>query len=238
MAGKTIPNEIDRKFQNQDKKLRDQVLKLKCLIAISDLGENLTASLEDFLQGVVDLIHTTWMYDEEIGVQVILENKKFKSKNFRKTKNSQTKDILLKENKIGSFGIYYLHRRLKNDEKILLKEQRKFINDIVKRLERIIDFKMAQRKISENEKRLQLLVENMPVMLVAHDKDLNYIAWNKESERVTGYRADEVIGNSKFDELMFPDKTYRERMLMKWPGMIYQKDSQSLLGLVGLLALM
>ena len=67
--------------------------------------------------------------------------------------------------------------------------------------------------LRESEERLQLAVQNMPVMLDAFDALGNIIVWNHECERVTGYAAAEVIGNPRVLEMFYPDPTYRDRVV-------------------------
>lgn len=64
--------------------------------------------------------------------------------------------------------------------------------------------------------RLRMVVQSMPVMMDAFDENRLITVWNSECERVTGFRADEVIGNPDALLLMYPDPEYRERMLQEW----------------------
>jgi len=64
--------------------------------------------------------------------------------------------------------------------------------------------------------RLYTVLDNMPVMLDAFDRDLLISFWNKECERVTGYSAAEVIGNPKAVEMLYPDAAYRQQMFESW----------------------
>jgi two-component system cell cycle sensor histidine kinase/response regulator CckA len=64
--------------------------------------------------------------------------------------------------------------------------------------------------------RLRMVVQNMPVMLDAFDDRRLITVWNAECERVTGFRAEEVIGNPDALLLMYPDPEYREHMLREW----------------------
>jgi PAS domain S-box-containing protein len=80
----------------------------------------------------------------------------------------------------------------------------------------ITERKLIEQKHLENERKLRYIIENMPVMMDALDKDMNIILWNKECERITGYRAEEMIGNLKAMELLYPDKEYRNEMMRKW----------------------
>ena len=74
----------------------------------------------------------------------------------------------------------------------------------------------SDRALRASEERLRLVAQSMPVMLDALDADNNIIVWNRECERVTGYSADEIIGNPKAMELLYPDAGYLQRTLAEW----------------------
>ncbi|MBW4681879.1 MAG: OMS28 family porin [Microcoleus vaginatus WJT46-NPBG5] len=63
------------------------------------------------------------------------------------------------------------------------------------------------------QERLRSVIENMPVMMCALDAEKNVIVWNQECERVTGFGAQEMVGNSQAMELLIPDAAYRKQML-------------------------
>lgn len=84
-----------------------------------------------------------------------------------------------------------------------------FVRDVTER-------NRAEARLRESESRLRAILEGMPVMLDAFDEHGVLIAWNRECERVTGYRAEELIGNPKAMELLYPDSNYRERMISQW----------------------
>lgn len=74
--------------------------------------------------------------------------------------------------------------------------------------------KQALQVIRESERRLRLTLENLPVMVDALDKDGRMLLWNHECERVTGYSAEEMVGNPQALELLYPDPSYREQMAL------------------------
>lgn len=63
------------------------------------------------------------------------------------------------------------------------------------------------------------VLENMPMMMNALDDNYNFIAWNKECERVIGYSAAEIINNPGAIELLYPDPKYRQNMFDEWQEM-------------------
>jgi PAS domain S-box-containing protein len=80
----------------------------------------------------------------------------------------------------------------------------------------IAERKRAEEAVEEREERLRSVVQNMPVMLDALDADNEIIVWNEECERVTGYSAEEIVGNPKALELLYPDPDYLQRALAEW----------------------
>jgi PAS domain S-box-containing protein len=73
----------------------------------------------------------------------------------------------------------------------------------------------AEEALQASEERLRQVVENMPVLIVAHDEQ-GIAAWNRECERVTGYAAAEIIGNPQGPQLLYPDPEYFGRMYDEW----------------------
>ncbi|MGE5656973.1 MAG: PAS domain-containing protein [Actinomycetota bacterium] len=67
-----------------------------------------------------------------------------------------------------------------------------------------------------SEARLRSILENMPVMLDAFDATGNIIAWNHECERVTGYTAQEAIGNIGIMGQLYPDAQYCQQQTAQW----------------------
>ncbi|MGA9383265.1 MAG: PAS domain S-box protein [Phormidium sp.] len=80
----------------------------------------------------------------------------------------------------------------------------------------ISERKQAEENLTESEKQLRSIMENMPVMLDAFDAEGNIIVWNQECERVTGYSAEEIMGNPQAWEMVYPDLIYRQTMMKKW----------------------
>jgi len=100
-----------------------------------------------------------------------------------------------------------------------------------------IDLKKKEESMEKRGERLRSLLENMPVMIDAFDSNGNIIVWNRECERVSGYSTEEIIGNPKAMGLLYPDATYRERMMREasergdkhrhWEGKMTCKDGSA-----------
>ena len=80
----------------------------------------------------------------------------------------------------------------------------------------IYERSQAEQALRQSEERLRWVIKNMPVMMNAIDEAGNFIVWNRECERITGYSAEEIVGNPNAVELLYPDPVYRQQMLTEW----------------------
>ncbi|QSA98479.1 PAS domain S-box protein [Methylococcus sp. EFPC2] len=74
----------------------------------------------------------------------------------------------------------------------------------------------AEESLRISEARLRAIVENMPILMTAYCENGLIVGWNSECERVTGYSAEEIIGNPHALEMLYPDSSLRERMKAEW----------------------
>jgi len=80
----------------------------------------------------------------------------------------------------------------------------------------ITDYKQTQVSLQESEERMYMVVENMPIMLNAFDFAGNLVAWNRCCEELTGYQADEMVGNPHALDILYPDAADRAKVMQKW----------------------
>ena len=90
---------------------------------------------------------------------------------------------------------------------------------LLHRLPEIIKTKQnysANLRKNVDQERFKLIVQNMPVMVNAFDEHNNFIFWNLECEKVTGYSAEEIVNNPKALELLYPDEDYRNQLMSQY----------------------
>ncbi len=97
-------------------------------------------------------------------------------------------------------------------------------------VENITQRRQAIEALKESERRMREAIDRMPVMFDAFDEQGNIIVWNRECERVTGYGADEIVGNPDAMKLLYPDAETRERTQreMKARGHYYRDWERTL----------
>ncbi|MGE5308633.1 MAG: PAS domain S-box protein [Deltaproteobacteria bacterium] len=75
---------------------------------------------------------------------------------------------------------------------------------------------MAVSTLRHDQELLRGLLDHLPVMLFAIDAGGTIVLWNKECERVTGYTAGEIVGNTGAFSLLCRDTRRRRRFVEKW----------------------
>lgn len=98
-----------------------------------------------------------------------------------------------------------------------LKDDVKKLKDEIRRLKNLnaqlrmenIEQEKALENVKRSEELLLKIGVNMPVMLEAFDAGGRLVIWNRECERVTGFNADEIVGNPDAMKILYPDEKYR-----------------------------
>jgi response regulator RpfG family c-di-GMP phosphodiesterase len=147
--------ELGEHLEKRTYNLKERVKELNCLWEISNLIEKPGISLEDIIEGTVNLLPSTWQYPEITCAKIILEAQEFKTENFKETIWKQSSDIMVHKKPIGTMEVYYLEERPEIDEGPFLKEERKLINVISERLGGIIERKQGEAKLQQSHQKLK-----------------------------------------------------------------------------------
>ncbi len=65
------------------------------------------------------------------------------------------------------------------------------------------------------------IFEHVNVWINAYDKDMNLVMWNPMAEITSGYSREEVVGNSKIWDWLYPDEAYRAKIVGIASDVIY-----------------
>jgi PAS domain S-box-containing protein len=69
-----------------------------------------------------------------------------------------------------------------------------------------------EKILKEDKVNLMALVTNMPALVFATDVNGNFVFWNRTCEQLTGYKANEIIGNKEALNLLYPDADLRKKI--------------------------
>jgi len=158
--------EVEKALKKRTHDLGERVKDLNCLYSISNLIEQPGISLEEMLQGTVELIPPAWQYPEITSSRIILESQEYRTKNFRETIWRQTSDIVIHGEKVGSLQVFYLEEKPESYEGPFLREERSLINAVAEQIGKIIDHKQDEDELKRYHEQLSKHAEDLKITVV------------------------------------------------------------------------
>jgi len=196
--------EIEKALQEKTDTLGERVKELNCLYGIAHLVEKPGISLEEIIQGTVELIPASWQYPEITCARIILNNKQFKTEFFAESDWKQTSDIIVQGEPVGNLDICYLAEKPASDEGPFQKEERKLLDAITERLGRIIERKQVENALRESECNLKKAQSTAHVGSWELDIATMKVTGSDELFSIFGLSRDEATLEA-FVEIVHPD---------------------------------
>ncbi len=164
--------------------LDERVKELNCLYAISQLREKYGMSLDETLQGVVDLIPPAWQYPELTCARIVLDRQEFKTGNFGTTVAKQVADIVVHGEVAGSLQVGYREEKPEIDEGPFLREERDLINEIAERIGGMLERNRAEEQLKKAHDDLEQRVrERTSELLEANEQLRVEITERRQAEK-------------------------------------------------------
>jgi len=131
--------------------LRERVKELTCLYKLAQLADRPNITLDEILQGIVELLPLAWQYPEIAGTRIILDGRSYATGNFKEDVQKQSAAIVVSGERRGCIEVVYLEEKPELDEGPFLKEERSLIDAVARQISLI----MQRRKADEERLRLQ-----------------------------------------------------------------------------------
>lgn len=131
--------------------LRERVKELICLYGIARLAAEPGISLDEILQGIVELLPPAWLYPEIASARIILDDRSYVTAAFQKGIHSLVAEIVVSEQRRGTVEVVYGEEKPELDEGPFYKEERNLIDAVAKEVGIII----KRRETEEEKSKLQ-----------------------------------------------------------------------------------
>jgi len=139
---------------HQMDKLKERVKELDCLYGLTSIVKDVNLSTDEALHKIIKLIPPAWQYPDITCARITIDNKEYKTNNFKETKWSQASDIIVDNKKIGDLEVYYLEEKSELGEGSFLIEERRLIDAISNLIGEFIDERQAKEEIEQQRKKL------------------------------------------------------------------------------------
>ena len=180
--------------------LDERVKDLNCLYGISNLVDNPGISLEEILQGTVNLIPPSWQYPAITCSRIILESREYRTTNFKKTSWGQVCDIKVHDQPIGKLEVYYLEEKPESHEGPFLKEERSLINAVAERLGKIVEHRQSEEALRKAHDELEQRVRKRTSELANANDGLKQEI-NERRQAEEALRASVLSWDTTFDAI-------------------------------------
>ena len=210
--------------------LRERIKELNCLYGIASIAERPDITLDEVYREVANLLPSSWQYPEITCARITIDNKGFKTENYRETEWKQSSDIKVHGTKTGVAEVSYLEDRPEIDEGPFLKDERLLIDAVAKQLGRITERMRWEQELQEKNEQLDAQNEELQSQseeLMAQQQEL--IEKTREMEETNRLKS-EFLANMSH-ELRTPLNVIiglSELMMDKVPGEINEQQGQCL----------
>jgi len=151
----TERKKMEETLRERTYELGERVKELNCLFASSSLAEKPGISLEEILQGTVELIPPALRYPESTCARMTWDGREFRTKNWGETDCRLTSNIVVQRERIGTLEVGRLEEIPKNEESPFLKEESGLIDVVAERLGKIIARNLAEKEKKNLEAQLR-----------------------------------------------------------------------------------
>jgi signal transduction histidine kinase len=155
-AKSTEHNVAEERLRKLSRDLSERAKELNCLYGIASLREKRGISRVETLQGIVELIPPAWQYPEITCARLVLPIQEFKTANFQPTKWKLSFPVTVYDERIGVLEVCYLEEKPEHDEGPFLKEERKLLDVIGERINKILE---RQREEDQRKQQEQQLIQ-------------------------------------------------------------------------------
>ena len=174
---------IEERLKKTTHALHERVKELGCLYNISKLVENDDLTIDEILQGIIDLIPQSWQHPEITCAQIKLTDRSFRTADFKETEWVQSKKIIVNREHVGFIEVFLIERSPDKVEEPFLAEEKNLLEAIAERIGRIIERELAHEQLQKSHASLQVRVEEKTKELAAKNLSLlDEIKKRKEAE--------------------------------------------------------
>ncbi len=124
--------------------LTERVKELTCLYGMAQIASQPDMSLEEIIQGIVELLPPAWQYPEIAFARIILDGISYTTQGFCECRQKQTAKIIVEGMPRGIVELVYVEEKPDLDEGPFLKEERNLIDAVARRVALVIERKQAE----------------------------------------------------------------------------------------------
>ena len=144
---------LDKLIEN----LEERAKELNCLYAIEETLQNTKISVDLIFKKIIKIIPTGMQYPEHSKVKIVYQDFIFTSVKFKESSWFISEDITVQDRVIGWIKVYYTKEKPAADDGPFLKEEKRVLNSIAKRIGHFVMFQRLRLVYDKMESSRQVI---------------------------------------------------------------------------------
>jgi PAS domain S-box-containing protein len=191
---------LDIPYRQLQRELNERNKELRCLYAITSIADRPGITPDELFQEIVNILPSAWQYPDITCAKIVVNNKEFKTGNYKRTKWKQSSDIEVSGKQLGLVEISYFEDKIEIDEGPFLKQERFLINAVAEHSSRIIERLQIMELFRSSKERYRAIFEQTADSIALVDTETGaLIEFNTATHKNLGYSREE------FKKLKIPD---------------------------------
>ncbi|MFW6388147.1 MAG: sensor histidine kinase, partial [bacterium] len=163
---------------------------LDCLYRISEIVEEPGITLDEILQKTAEAIPASWQFPGSTVCRITVDDAEYSSApasgRVPKAEWVQKSDLYVEAERVGAVEVYYTDEHPTADEGPFLHEERRLIDAVAERLEKVIERVRAQKALDRERVLLSTVLDTLDVAIVICDEHARIIRFNETARRLHG----------------------------------------------------
>jgi signal transduction histidine kinase len=134
--------------------LQERVKELTCLYEISRVADRPEATLDEIMQGIVELLPPAWQYPEVARARIVLDGRQYSTRDYRDGLHRQSAPIVVRGEHRGAVEVAYVEPEPEFDEGPFLAEERKLIDAVAREVALILERRCVQAEQAQLQQQL------------------------------------------------------------------------------------
>jgi PAS domain S-box-containing protein len=194
----------------------ERAKKLRCLSNALRLTQDQNLALVEVLSGIVASLPEAWRYPAITTARgsVYGRDRAF-GESPHEAVASLRAPIVVSGEEVGWLEVRYHDERPEMSVGPFTTEERELLDTIAKYCGEMVERRSAEESLSTMRLFRHTLIDQANLWLMATDRDRSVVLWNRAAEQISGYARNEVIGNDRVWEMLFPDAAYRAEITQR-----------------------
>lgn len=135
--------------------LRERVKELSCLYSIAQISGSPSASLEEVLQGIANMLPSAWRFPDLAAARIVLDRRGFSSRYWRTGGPCQTAALVIRGVDRGTVQIIYPTLPPSQLDLPFIEEEQRLLNEVARQISLIVDRKETTAEQERLQSKLQ-----------------------------------------------------------------------------------